>query len=32
MGDAGRSYAVEHYSTQIHAQKLAEALRSAVRG
>ena len=32
MGDAGRGYAVEHYSTQIHAQKLADALRSAVRG
>lgn len=32
MGDAGRHYAVEHYTTRIHAQKLADALRSAVRG
>jgi len=32
MGDAGRNYAVQHYGTQIHAQKLADALRSAVRG
>ena len=32
MGDAGRNYAVAHYSTQIHVQKLADALRSAVRG
>jgi len=32
MGDAGRNYAVENFSTQIHVQKLAEALRSAVRG
>lgn len=32
MGDAGRNYAVQHYNTEIHAQKLAEALRSAVRG
>jgi glycosyltransferase involved in cell wall biosynthesis len=32
MGDAGRDYAVQHYSTRIHVQKLADALRSAVRG
>lgn len=32
MGAAGRDYAVTHYSTEIHAEKLAEALRSAVRG
>jgi glycosyltransferase involved in cell wall biosynthesis len=31
MGEAGRKYAVEHYSSQIHAEKLAAALRSAVR-
>ena len=31
MGNAGRNYAVQHYSTQIHAQKLADAFRSAVR-
>ena len=31
MGDAGRQYAVENYSSQNHAAKLAEALRSAVR-
>ena len=32
MGKAGRNYAVQHYSTPIHVQKLAAALRSAVRG
>ncbi|HJT68229.1 MAG TPA: glycosyltransferase family 4 protein [Pyrinomonadaceae bacterium] len=32
MGEGGRNYAVQHYSTEIHVQKLAEALRSAVRG
>ena len=32
LGAAGRDYAVKHYSTEIHAEKLAEALRSAVRG
>lgn len=32
MGEAGRNHAVAHYSTRIHVQKLAEALRSAVRG
>ena len=31
MGDAGRSYAVKHYSIEAHVQKLAEVLRSAVR-
>jgi glycosyltransferase involved in cell wall biosynthesis len=31
MGEAGRNYAVAHYSTEKHAQKLAEALRSAVQ-
>ena len=30
MGVAGRHYAVNHYSTEINAKKLAEALRSAV--
>jgi glycosyltransferase involved in cell wall biosynthesis len=30
MGDAGREYALKHYSTETHVQKLAEALRSAV--
>ena len=30
MGEAGRNYAVEHYSTEKHAQKLAQALRSAI--
>ena len=31
MGEAGRKYAVEHYSTEKHAQKLAEALRAAAK-
>lgn len=31
MGEAGREYAVKHYSTETHAEKLAQALRSAVR-
>ena len=31
MGEAGRKHAVEHYSTEIHSEKLAGALRSAVR-
>lgn len=30
MAEAGREYAVEHFSTRLHVQKLAEALRSAV--
>ncbi|HEX5601628.1 MAG TPA: glycosyltransferase, partial [Pyrinomonadaceae bacterium] len=29
MGDAGRGYAVQHYSIEAHVQKLADALRSA---
>jgi len=29
MGEAGRRYAVEHYSIEVHVSKLAEALRSA---
>ncbi len=29
MGEAGRSYAVQHYSIEAHVQKLADALRSA---
>ncbi|HEX6718389.1 MAG TPA: glycosyltransferase family 4 protein, partial [Pyrinomonadaceae bacterium] len=31
MGDAGRSYAVEHYSIEVHVSKLADALRSAAK-
>ena len=31
MGASGRNYAVEHYSTEKLAQKLADALRSVVR-
>jgi glycosyltransferase involved in cell wall biosynthesis len=29
MGECGRSYAVEHYSIEVHVPKLAEALRAA---
>ena len=29
MGEAGRSYAVKHYSVEVHVPKLAEALRAA---
>jgi glycosyltransferase involved in cell wall biosynthesis len=29
MGESGRSYAVDHYSIEVHVPKLAEALKSA---
>ncbi len=31
MGDAGRQYAVDHYSIEVHVAKLAEALKSAAK-
>jgi glycosyltransferase involved in cell wall biosynthesis len=32
MGETGRSYAIDHYSIDVHVPKLAEALRSAAKG